>query len=63
MLYVQIIDKIFKLFKKILQPFHKHIRIIVTRYGIDNNNLLFFNRNIFLQSLNKKIKKNLIKKF
>lgn len=54
MLYVQIIDKIFKLFKKILQPFHKHIRIIVTRYRIDNNNLLFFNRNIFLQSLIKK---------
>ena len=50
---VKIIDKIFKLFKKILQSFHKHIRIIVMRYEIDSNNFLLIEI-FFLQSLIKK---------
>lgn len=50
---IQIIDKTLKLFKKVPQPFHKHIRIIVTRYGIDSNNFLVFKSKYFFTISNK----------
>lgn len=48
---IQIIDKTLKLFKKVPQPFH--IRIIVTRYGIDSNNFLVFKSKYFFTISNK----------